>query len=390
MLNVGYTYGYYPSGLRRTKTGRNAATNAVISTNTYVWDGNNLVKDNSDAYRYGLSAISRNNKYYLHDAHGSVVGIANTSGSISKTYAYDAFGVELSPVSSDANPFRYSGEYFDAESGDYYLRARYSAPGLGRFLSEDPVRDGSNWYVYCNNNPVRFIDSFGLSPVAIRDYTEGYAGAVEWDERLGVATFKLNDNVFYSTGSGYNLEGFTVSNINGKLYAEDSDLNYFYFGITPSDTEAGVKISMYDGKAYIDISDPVSNSLDSNYINFKSLSGNYWKFAELVGNEGPWNLKYRDENDLKNPFHWENALGITFWGYQTKMLLNGRLVTVEQVGNITYGYIATVAGIDRFLMRAGPAVNHFLGHFIFAWDNEFADQALFTLGENWYRTGVMQ
>ncbi len=100
--NVGYTYGYYPSGLRRTKTALNAQTNASTLTNTYIWDDNNLVKDNTDAYRYGLSAISRNNTYYLHDAHGSVVGIANSSGSISKTYAYDAFGVELSPVASDS------------------------------------------------------------------------------------------------------------------------------------------------------------------------------------------------------------------------------------------------------------------------------------------------
>ncbi len=94
-----------------------------------------------------------------------MVGIANSSGSITKTYAYDAFGVELSPVSSDANPFRYSGEYFDAETGDYYLRARFYNPRLGRFLTEDPARDGSNWYVYCNNNPVGYVDPSGKSMV---------------------------------------------------------------------------------------------------------------------------------------------------------------------------------------------------------------------------------
>ncbi len=64
-------------------------------------------------------------------------------------------------MSSDANPFRYFGEYFDAESGDYYLRARYYAPGLGRILTEDPVRDGDNWYVYCGNNPVKYVDPSG-------------------------------------------------------------------------------------------------------------------------------------------------------------------------------------------------------------------------------------
>ncbi len=64
-------------------------------------------------------------------------------------------------MSSDANPFRYSGEYFDAETGDYYLRARYYNPRLGRFLTEDPAHDGNNWYVYCNNNPVKYVDPSG-------------------------------------------------------------------------------------------------------------------------------------------------------------------------------------------------------------------------------------
>ncbi len=75
--------------------------------------------------------------------------------------------MELSLVASDANPFRYSGEYFDAESGDYYLRARYYAPGLGRLLTEDPAHDGNNWYVYCNNNPVKYVDPSGENPLLI-------------------------------------------------------------------------------------------------------------------------------------------------------------------------------------------------------------------------------
>ena len=52
-------------------------------------------------------------------------------------------------------PFGYRGEYTDAETGYVYLRARYYDPEMGRFISEDPVRDGMNWYVYCYNNPVK-------------------------------------------------------------------------------------------------------------------------------------------------------------------------------------------------------------------------------------------
>ena len=31
-----------------------------------------------------------------------------------KSYEYDAFGEEVSPTATDANPFRYAGQYFDA------------------------------------------------------------------------------------------------------------------------------------------------------------------------------------------------------------------------------------------------------------------------------------
>ena len=71
-----------------------------------------------------------------------------------EAYSYDAFGNQTSET-GDSNPFRYAGEYWDSESGLIYLRARYYAPTTGRFTSEDPARDGLNWYVYCGGNPVK-------------------------------------------------------------------------------------------------------------------------------------------------------------------------------------------------------------------------------------------
>ena len=95
--------------------------------------------------------------------------LTNSSGTVTKTYNYDAFGVEKNPDSNDANPFRYCGEYFDVETGTYYLRARYYNPTVGRFLSEDPIRDGLNWYTYCYNNPVLFIDPSGYTAYVFYD-----------------------------------------------------------------------------------------------------------------------------------------------------------------------------------------------------------------------------
>mgnify|MGYP004529609567 CR=1 FL=1 len=80
---------------------------------------------------------------------------------MTKTYDYDAFGNEANPSDADTNPFRYCGEYYDTETGTYYLRARYYDPSLGRFGTEDPAHDGLNWYTYCGGNALRRIDPDG-------------------------------------------------------------------------------------------------------------------------------------------------------------------------------------------------------------------------------------
>ncbi|MBQ8637190.1 MAG: RHS repeat-associated core domain-containing protein, partial [Clostridia bacterium] len=63
--------------------------------------------------------------------------------------------------------FRYCGEYYDVETGFIYLRARYYDPMVGRFTSVDPIKDGLNWYAYCYNNPVAYIDPSGKEPVSL-------------------------------------------------------------------------------------------------------------------------------------------------------------------------------------------------------------------------------
>jgi RHS repeat-associated protein len=56
------------------------------------------------------------------------------------------------------------GHPTDGETGLVYMRARYYEPWTGRFLSEDPARDGGNWYVYCEDDPTNLCDDTGLSP----------------------------------------------------------------------------------------------------------------------------------------------------------------------------------------------------------------------------------
>jgi uncharacterized protein RhaS with RHS repeats len=51
-------------------------------------------------------------------------------------------------------------------TGLQYLRARYYDPGIGRFLSQDPL-PGGHAYAYVRNNPVRYVDPSGLNPCGV-------------------------------------------------------------------------------------------------------------------------------------------------------------------------------------------------------------------------------
>jgi hypothetical protein len=41
------------------------------------------------------------------------------------------------------------------------MRARYYEPWTGRFLSEDPAKNGVNWYAYCDSSPTNNVDFNG-------------------------------------------------------------------------------------------------------------------------------------------------------------------------------------------------------------------------------------
>jgi len=61
-------------------------------------------------------------------------------------------------------PNLYTGRRFDAFTQNYNLRNRYYNPRHGRFLSSDPIgfAGGPNRFGYCRNNPLLYIDPYGL------------------------------------------------------------------------------------------------------------------------------------------------------------------------------------------------------------------------------------
>jgi len=98
---------------------------------------------------------------------GSVRGLSDASGNVVDTYSYDAYGMLLDKTSSTINPYRYRDEQYDSDLDAYYLRARYYQPGVGRFLTTDPVEGvpieplSQHRYLYGNADPVGMIDPSG-------------------------------------------------------------------------------------------------------------------------------------------------------------------------------------------------------------------------------------
>ncbi|MBU5451381.1 RHS repeat-associated core domain-containing protein [Acetivibrio sp. MSJd-27] len=119
-------------------------------------------------------------EYYSFNVHGDTAALFDAAGTITKNYDYDAFGNQTTAQENDNNPFRYCGEYFDNETNFIYLRARYYNSETGRFTTEDPAKDGVNWYIYCGNNPVNFRDPTG-----------------NWAEDGSDSRFKDNNPVVY-------------------------------------------------------------------------------------------------------------------------------------------------------------------------------------------------
>ena len=170
--------------------GRRAYTVSAGSTNWYVYDGAHIVAEvagNGDlrkSYTWGpgidnllsftIHAATATNTYYcLTDHLRTVHAVADSTGAIVETYRYDAWGKVLGVYDADGQPLEesalgnntlFQGRWYSWTTRLYNFRARWYDPVTGRWLSNDPIgiSGGLNQYEFCGNNPVNFIDPWGL------------------------------------------------------------------------------------------------------------------------------------------------------------------------------------------------------------------------------------
>ena len=135
--------------------------------------------------------------FYVNDRLGSVRQVIDMSGSVKRNYTYSPFGQLLeSGAASGApsNPFMFTGQWFDDEISQYYLRARMYDPVLMRFTARDPVKGKFkdpltlHKYLYCGNDPINKSDLSG-------EYFFGIAGALIGQAML--SQLRITDTEFH-------------------------------------------------------------------------------------------------------------------------------------------------------------------------------------------------
>ncbi len=126
-------------------------------------------------YLHGLDLIAQSDgtqaEYFTYDALGSVRQVLDAAGSPLLAQTYDPYGTVYDSVGAGTSRYGWTGEQADSD-GYVYLRARYYAPSMGRFMQIDPSRQERNPYLYGLGNPVNLIDPSGLDPYWCEAYKD--------------------------------------------------------------------------------------------------------------------------------------------------------------------------------------------------------------------------
>lgn len=176
---AGHLTTYTPNGGPATSytldgDGTRAASTTSGIGHAWTWDRATgglplLLADGIRCYLYGpgdtpLGQIYGTASTWLHgDQHASTVLATDTTGVVTGTWSYDPYGDISSHTGTATTNLLYAGQYQDAESGQYYLRAREYDPATGSFLTVDPiVATTRSRYAYGSGDPGNRTDPSGL------------------------------------------------------------------------------------------------------------------------------------------------------------------------------------------------------------------------------------
>ncbi len=106
--------------------------------------------------------------FYHKDALGSITAITGKNGNVVEEYKYGAYGNPYQGRFLNIqknNPYGFTGQRYEAELRMYSFAYRTYNPVSMRWMTQDPLKDGTNWYQYVSGDPVNLWDPLGLTDV---------------------------------------------------------------------------------------------------------------------------------------------------------------------------------------------------------------------------------
>ena len=125
-------------------------------------------------------------------------------------YDYDIFGSPITGDYTTGTDYGYLGKPYDSITGLYNYGYRDYSPQTVRFTTVDPIRDGANWFAYVNNDPVNYVDLWGLEPGEIFPTIEEAAidfgityndDSIKNNREYGASVYEVADGYTYTIPS---------------------------------------------------------------------------------------------------------------------------------------------------------------------------------------------
>jgi len=228
------TASYDGDGLRASATF--TPSGGSPTSEQYVWSSTGsmpqLLMDSGNAYIYAsIGAMTPTEQvnlatgtvtYLVPDAIGSVRGTVNSSGTLTGSTSYDAWGTpETSGGLTAATPFGFASGYTDP-TGIIYLTNRYYDPATGQFTSVDPaLSESMQPYAYAGDDPVLDSDPTGMLS----------SNPADWPDDNG-DTCPNDDTTWCNMNfpEAVNLDGEEAASVNVRfdIHAYDTSADAFW------------------------------------------------------------------------------------------------------------------------------------------------------------------